>query len=305
MPVGRDTEFKSTPSSSSTLTNGIQPPASPAMRKASPLPLPAYPTPSAPWQYSHNPANGSHNNSATDSSPSSNPSAAGKTSQVLAKLTAENDRLRREIKAEKAAREEAIQQFQALKGRVNRLEEQNATLNHQFDTNESALTRKERRLDDLRITLEEEASRRKRAEEREAEMGRNLGETVSQAAKEVAEAHTTQKMAESAYATISKEYTGLQRRVDLLRQELHDAVSRIDQEKEIHRKQLMRLEILLDQQRHQQEKSDKHVEEMGALIRGYQQTEDNVKALEKQMQETVEEMRWAMRLHVSREGMPS
>jgi chromosome segregation ATPase len=273
------------------------------MRKASPLPLPAYPTPSAPWQYSHNPANGSH--SAPEPAPSSTPTAAGKTSQVLAKLTADNDRLRREIKAEKAAKDEALQQFNVLKGRVNRLEEQNATLNHQFDTNESALTRKERRLDDLRLTLEEETSRRKRAEDREAEIGRKLGETVSQAAREVAEAHTAQKMAESAYATISKEYSGLQRRLDLLRSELHEAVSRIDREKEIHRKQLQKLEVLLDQQRHQQEKSDKQMEDMGALIRSYQQTEDNVKILEKQMQETVEEMRWVMNLHASREGLPS
>jgi chromosome segregation ATPase len=273
------------------------------MRKASPLPLPAYPTPSAPWQYSHNPANGGH--SAADQSPTSAPTAAGKTSQVLAKLTAENDRLRREIKAERAAKDEALQQFQLLKGRVNRLEEQNATLNHQFDSNESALTRKERRLDDLRTTLEEESSRRKRAEDREAEMGRKLGDTVSQAAREVAEAHTAQKMAESAYSTISKEYSGLHKRLDLLRTELHEAVSRIDKEKEAHRKQLQQLEILLDQQRHQQEKSDKQMEEMGTLIRTYQQTEDNVKILEKQMRETVEEMRWVMNLHISREGLPS
>jgi chromosome segregation ATPase len=302
MPVARDTEIKSNPSSSSTLINGNQPSSSPVMRKASPLPLPAYPTPSAPWQYSHNPANGSL--SAPDSTSSPTSTAAGKTSQVLAKLTAENDRLRREINAEKAAKEEAVQQFQVLKGRVNRLEEQNATLNHQFDTNESALTRKERRLDDLRATLEEESSRRKRAEDREAEMGRKLGETVSQAAREVAEAHTAQKMAESAYSTISKEYSGLQKRLDLLRSELHEAVSRIDKEKEIHRKQLQRLEILFDQQRHQQEKSEKQIEEMGALIRSYQQTEDSVKMLEKQMKETVEEMRWVMNLHISREGPP-
>jgi chromosome segregation ATPase len=273
------------------------------MRKASPLPLPAYPTPSTPWQYSHNPANHSH--APPDSSPATTPTAAGKTSQVLARLTGENDRLRREIKAEKAAKEEALQQFQVLKGRVNRLEEQNATLNYQFDTNESALTRKERRLDDLRATLEEETARRKRAEDREAEIGRKLGETVSQAAKEVAEAHTAQKMAESAYSTISKEYSGLQKRLDILRTELHEAVDRIDTEKEVHRKQLVQLEILLDQQRHQHEKSDRQVEEMGTMIRSYQQTEDNVKVLEQQMQETVEEMRWAMRLHAAREGMPS
>src|ERR1700753_4172522 len=166
MPVGFDGE--STPSSTTAVTNS-SPSPSPTMRKASPLPLPAYPTPNAPWQQTNG-----VNGASADSAP------AGKTSQVLAKLTGENDRLRREIKAEKASREEAVQQFQALKSRVSRLEDQNGTLSMQFDANESALARKERRLDDLRSTLEEEVARRKRAEEREAEMGRKLGETVSQ-----------------------------------------------------------------------------------------------------------------------------
>jgi chromosome segregation ATPase len=269
------------------------------MRKASPLPLPAYPTPSAPWQYSHGP------NGATSPDAPPTPTAAGKTSQVLAKITAENDRLRREIKAERAAREEATEQYQVLRGRVNRLEEQNATLAHQFDANEGALTRKERRLDDLRATLDEEIARRKRAEEREAEMGRNLGETVSKAAKEVAEAHTLQKSAETAYSTISKEYSGLQRRIDTLRKELHTAVERIDTEKDVHRRQLTQLELLLDHQRREHERSDKQVAEMAALINSYQATENNVKALERQMKETVDEMRWAIRLHQSREGKPS
>ncbi|KAF2436384.1 hypothetical protein EJ08DRAFT_144931 [Tothia fuscella] len=299
MPTGRESDTKF-PSRASTLVllpaKSSPSKSSPTMRKASPLPLPAYPTPNAPWQYSHGP-NGTL---ASDNSPS--PTAAGKTSQVLAKLTAENDRLRREIKAERAAREEATVQFQVLKGRVNRLEDQNQTLNHQFDTNEGALTRKERRLDDLRATLAEETGRRKRAEEREAEMGRKLGETVSQAAKEVAEAHTLQKAAENAYSTISKEYSGLQRRIDILRKELQEAVERIDFEKTKHRRQLTQLELVLDQQRREHDRSAKQVVDMKALITTYQETEDNVKALEKEMQETVDEMRWVMALHQSRAG---
>ena len=264
------------------------------MRKASPLPLPAYPTPSTPWQ----PTNG------VAGLPEATP-PAGKTSQVLAKLTGDNDRLRREIKAEKAAKEEALQQFQALKGRVNWLEDKNATLTMQFDANENALARKERRLDDLRAILDEEVSRRKRAEEREAEMGRKLGDTVSQAAKEVSEAHAAQKNAENSYATLQNEYSGLEKRIKFLRSEVEVAVERIDEEKAMHRKQLTQLEVLLDQQRHQQEKSDKQVQEMSALLRSYRDTEENVKRLEMELQETVHEMRWVMRLHRSREGTGS
>jgi chromosome segregation ATPase len=264
------------------------------MKKASPMPLPAYPTPNSPWHQTNGQNGGTPERETT-------PSAAGKTSQVLAKLTSDNDRLRREIKAEKAAKEEALQQYQLLKGRVNRLEEQNGTIQMQFDHNESALARKERRLDDIRLMLDEETARRKRAEEREAEMGRKLGETVSQAAQEVAEAHNAQKAAEAAYDTLKREYTGLEKRIQHLRNEVEAAVKRIDAEKAVHRKQLTQLEVLLDQERNIQEKSNKDVRDMGFLVHSYRATEENVKKLETEMQNTVHEMRWAMRLHQARQ----
>ncbi|KAE9974965.1 hypothetical protein BLS_002853 [Venturia inaequalis] len=276
--------------SSTTLADQTPPPPSPMMKKASPMPLPAYPTPSTPWQQ--------HTNGVTTDA---TPSSAGKTTQVLARLTSENDRLRREINAEKAAKEEALQQYQLLKGRVNRLEEQNGTIQMQFDHNETALVRKERRIDDLRLTLEEESARRKRAEEREAEIGRKLGETVSRAAQDVSEAHEAQKASEVAYETLKREYTGLEKRIQLLRDEVVTAVKRIDAEKAVHRKQLTQLEVLLDQERNQQEKANKDVREMGLLIQSYRATEENVKYLEAEMQKTVHEMRWAMRLQEARQ----
>ncbi|QDS68031.1 hypothetical protein FKW77_009564 [Venturia effusa] len=288
MPVKPDSA--SAPSSTAVANST---PPSPTMRKASPMPLPAYPTPSTPWQQQTNGVN-----SAT---PESTPSSAGKTTQVLVRLTGENDRLRREINAEKTAKEEALQQYHLLKGRVNRLEEQNGTLQMQFDHNESALGRKERRIDDLRSTLEEETARRKRAEEREAEMGRKLGETVSKAAQEVAEAHDAQKASEFSYDTLKREYTGLQKRIQLLRDEVMAAVKRIDAEKAVQRKQLTQLEVLLDQERNLQEKANKDVREMGSLVQSYRATEENVKKLETEMQKTVHEMRWAMRLQEARQ----
>lgn len=267
------------------------------MRKASPMPqalaTPAYPTPQTPWQ--QHATNGL-------TSPTDNTPPAGKTSQVLAKLTSECDRLRREIKSEKASKEEAVQQFQALKGRVNWLEDKNSTLTMQLDANENALARKERRMDDLKASLEEEVARRKRAEEREAEMGRKLGETVSQAAKDVSEAHMAQKHAENALATLENEYNGLHRRMAFLRKEVEELTRKINDNSRIHAQQLTQLEVLLDQQRHQQEKSDRQVLEMSNLLKSYRDTEENTKRLETEMQDAVHEMRWVMQLQQTREG---
>ena len=210
--------------------------------------------------------------------------------------------MRRELRAERAAKEDAMQEAQAMKARITYLEEQNSTITYQYDTNEQALARKERRIDDLRMVVEEEVRRRKRAEEQSSEMGKKLGETVAEAAREVAEAKEARKMAELQCETLQREYAALGGRMAVLRREWEGWEKRINEEREKHRRQLCQLEVVLGQQRQHQEKSDKTVAEMTEMIQGYRATEENVKQLETEMATVVMEMRWVMRLHKEREG---
>ena len=228
--------------------------------------------------------------------------AGGKTGQVIERLTGENDRLKRELRSERAAKDEALLELRAMKTRIAYLEEQNTTISYQYDINESALARKERRIDDLKATIEEEARRRKRAEDQSTEMGKRLGETVASTSKEVAEAKEARKMAEVTAETLEAEYRGLDGRMRALRRDWAALEKKMDEERDTHRRQLCQLEVVLDQQRQRQEKSDKTVGELSALIASYRATEDNVKKLEADMAETVIEMRWVMRLHKAREA---
>jgi hypothetical protein len=279
-------------------TTSSPPRPSPSSRTNSGLPLPKYPTPPPPWGPPQQP-NGVPPNGVNGTSPVG---GGGKTSQVIEKLTAENDRLRRELRAERAAKEDAVQEAQAMKARITYLEDQNSTITYQYDTNEQALARKERRIDDLRMMIEEEARRRKRAEEQSNEMGKKLGETVAEAAREVAESKEARKMAELQCETLQREYNTLDGRMAAMRQEWEGWEKRINEEKEKHRRQLCQLEVVLDQQRQHQEKSDKTVAEMTEIIQGYRATEENMKQLETEMATVVMEMRWVMRLHKAREG---
>jgi hypothetical protein len=268
---------------------------SPVSRTNSGLPLPKYPTPPPPWAAEQQP-NGTLPNG------TSPVVGGGKTSQVIEKLTTENDRLRRELRAERAAKEDAVQEAQAMKARITYLEEQNSTITYQYDTNEQALARKERRIDDLRLVVEEEARRRKRAEDQSSEMGKKLGETVAEASREVAEAKEARKMAELQCEMLQREYNTLDGRMASLKQEWEGWEKKIDEEREKHRRELCQLEVVLDQQRQHQEKSDKTVAEMAEIIQGYRATEENMKRLEMEMATVVMEMRWVMRLHKGREG---
>ncbi|KAF2400483.1 hypothetical protein EJ06DRAFT_556783 [Trichodelitschia bisporula] len=276
------------------------------MRKASPLPLPAYPTPSSPWAGNTSPSPG-------------DAGTPGRSSAVIARLTADNDRLKREIKAERAAKEEALQQFQALKGRVNMLEEQNGTLAMQCDANASTLNRKERRLDDLKTQLDVEVARRQEAENRQAEMGRKLGDLRAETSREVSQANGARQVAEAGYNTLAKDYFALKKKAEAAQKQLAAAYKAIDEKVASAEKYT----VVADQIRQSGEKNDQLVVEMKATIDSYHQTDDQMKQaylvriaelerahFEKQaeidrlhadMLETRDRMNWVMGLHKARQ----
>jgi chromosome segregation ATPase len=250
------------------------------MRRASPHPHPAY-----------------------QSSPSSTmPPGQGKTSQVIERLTAENDRLRRELNAEKAAKDEALQQQRVLKTLVHDLEEQNLMLKHQFDTHHGALTRKERRMDDLKTTLEQEVNRRKSAEERETTMGRKLDEVSADAAGQIARYKGAAKAAETAYATMSKEFLELRGRVEVVRDDFIGYRTESDRKRKEHSTLLVRLEILLDQKRQAVEQSVKANREQTQLLDEFKAEFLDLRTRRQEMIETTKQMRWVMGLHKARNG---
>ncbi|KAF2806665.1 uncharacterized protein BDZ99DRAFT_82934 [Mytilinidion resinicola] len=120
-----------------------------------------------------------------------------KTSQFIDKLQAENDRLRRDLTAEKLAREEDLRRLGAAKAKAEDSRTEHQHLQVLADTNARALERKDRKLEELKATLEAEQRRRIAAEEREAEMSRILGETRSETQRELAKAVTLQQQAET------------------------------------------------------------------------------------------------------------
>jgi chromosome segregation ATPase len=228
------------------------------------------------------------------------PPGQGKTSQVIERLTAENDRLRRELNAEKAAKDEALQQQRVLKTLVHDLEEQNLMLKHQFDTHHGALTRKERRMDDLKVSLEQEVARRKSAEERETSMGRKLDEISANAAEQIARHKAIAKAADTAYATMSKEFLELRGRVETVRDDYVGYRAETDRKRRANDTLLTRLEILLDQKRQAVEQSVKANREQAQLLEEFKTEFLELRTRKQEMIETTKQMRWVMGLHKAR-----
>ncbi|UPX11233.1 uncharacterized protein EKO05_0001850 [Ascochyta rabiei] len=132
--------------------------------------------------------------------PHSNPQSTptnSKTSQYIDKITSENDRLRRELRAEKLAREDEATRISAAKSKA---EDSRAELQHLqvlAETNARAIERKDRKLDEMKAMLDAEVQRRKAAEQRAEEALKMLGDTRSETQRQLAAAYEMKHMADT------------------------------------------------------------------------------------------------------------
>lgn len=144
----------------------------------------------------------SDSNGITTASPwqRTNPHAApnnSKTSQYIDKITQENERLRRELKAEKLAREEEAKRVSAAKTRAEDSRAEYQHLQVVADANARAIERKDRKLDELKASLETETKRRQAAEQRADEALKMLGDTRSETQRQLAAAYEMKHLAET------------------------------------------------------------------------------------------------------------
>ncbi|KAF2726873.1 hypothetical protein EJ04DRAFT_158336 [Polyplosphaeria fusca] len=130
----------------------------------------------------------------------SNPHAAphnSKTSQYIEKITAENERLRRELTAERLAREEEAKRVSTARSKAEDSRAEFQHLQVLADANARSIERKDRKLEELKAAVELEARRRKLAEQRADEALKMLGDTRSETQRQLAAAYEQKHLAET------------------------------------------------------------------------------------------------------------
>jgi chromosome segregation ATPase len=120
-----------------------------------------------------------------------------KTSQYIDKITSENERLRRELRAEKLAREDEAKRVSAARSKAEDSRAEYQHLQVLADANSRAIERKDRKLEELKTALDTEAKRRKAAEERAEEALKMLGDTRSETQRQLASAYEMKHLAET------------------------------------------------------------------------------------------------------------
>ncbi|KAL2352174.1 hypothetical protein BJ546DRAFT_1064447 [Cryomyces antarcticus] len=235
----------------------------------------------------------------------------GKSGRVIERLMAENDRLRREIKSEIASREELQKTLSTSKPRVDSLTTENDNLVQMRTVDLGVLSRRERKIEELKADLKAERVRRELAETKATELGRQRDEVTATAKREVEEARDREQHAithaqilESSHKQLSAEY---RQRTETITKTIRTLTA----EREDDRRKYQRLDIVVDQMRQELESTKRANSQMAELFKSYRSESDRTldemvqevqerelsgRKMGEEMQHVVGQMRWLMNL---------
>jgi hypothetical protein len=257
--------------------------------------------PSVPSSWRTNPHSSSPNN---------------KTSQYIERITAENERLARELKAERLLREEEGKRVGAARAKAEDNRAETQRLQVLADTNARALERKDRKIEELSAALATERTRREAAEQREAETIRLLSEERDEAKQQLALAKEMQMQSET-QAKVAKEgfkrvNDGYKTRIQFVNQELAKLMEERRNQADQIRRQIvindqMKVELsniqradrgMADTLEQYKAEHEAEVEELTREARQLRiavpQREAQAAALVTDMEETRDRMKWVM-----------
>ncbi|KAL6168092.1 hypothetical protein ACJQWK_05753 [Exserohilum turcicum] len=298
------------------------------LRATSPAAMPSYTSPRGPSgplavDKAPSPSMAADENTAW-ARPNHHSTPNSKTSQYIDKITQENDRLRRELRAEKLAREDEAKRVSAAQTRAEDSRAEYQHLQVLADTNARAIERKDRKLEELKATLDTEIRRRKMAEQRAEEALKMLGDTRSETQRQLAQAYEMKGLADTNLETARDGFKritdGYENKVRQINQELNELRKKRLEDAD----KIKRQAIISDQLQHESSRSTRteaklinlmeaykqeHRKEMDSLIqeaerlrRALPEKEREAEKLVEAMKETRDKMRWVMTQHERQTG---
>ncbi|PNS18135.1 hypothetical protein CAC42_3580 [Sphaceloma murrayae] len=251
----------------------------------------------------------------------------GKSGRVIERLMAENDRLRREIKAEITKREELSRSVATARPKMEKLEAENQRLVNIKGMDDGVIRRRERKIDELKAEVEAERSRREEAERRAESAERARDESEEAGRKEMGRVREEARHAvvhaeilQTSHGQLAREY---RQRIAGLNTSLRELEGQRDED----RKRLARLDVVAGHMRGETERMKKmhtdlvavwqkfesaktlEVETMedGArkMSTGIAEKEEETLKLAEDMVEVMGRMKWVMNLESLERGVNS
>ena len=198
----------------------------------------------------------------------------GKSGRVIERLMVENDRTQREKNLLSVKLEEESKRGETARAALDSLETSNQNLASMHDLDTLAMGRKDRKIEELKAELEHERSRRERAESdmRATQMERD--QTVNRLTRESMEDREQAKRSNSQYDVLTRSWKGLEDRYERQTRRLKSDIQILRDEIANDKRKVSQLEVILEQLRHESEKTRKAKESLAQDFEAYKSAQD-------------------------------
>ena len=235
--------------------------------------------------------------------------SAGKTGRVIERLNREKDKLTRDLNDKAARLEEAEKQQEICKLLLEGAQESAATSRSMYETSQAMLTRKERKVEELRLALESEKLRRESAEKDRREMTDLLQQTQTTSRREVDREREIADHAKAQYEALRGGLKSRDQSYSVQIAKLRSEFLKLEDQTNNNHVHLQRLEGLGDEIRMKQGSVLEVNERIVTNFQNYKKESDTMlrdvawmareneakgDELLKEMEETIHKMKWAM-----------
>ncbi|MCJ1363458.1 hypothetical protein MMC16_002565 [Acarospora aff. strigata] len=204
----------------------------------------------------------------------------GKSGRVIERLMGENDRLRRELKLQSLRCEEEAKRSEMARSKLESLQASNDNLISMREVDKTALTRRERKIEELKADLEGERSRREKAERETKETSKERDEIVARCRMEVMEEKETSKKATTQYDVLSSSWKGLTDGYRHQMEMLKADIKTLNEKSAEDRKTLEKLKVVMEQTRQESEKMGKVKQAVAKKFEDYKtETEEAIRSM--------------------------
>ena len=233
----------------------------------------------------------------------------GKSGRVIEKLMSENDKLKRELNQQVIKAEELQRNMQMCRPQIDALKAENDNLSHARGVDSALISRRDRKIDELKADLVQERERREATEQRSRQLERERDDAVEDKRRDVQSLTESTKHAtlhsqilETSHKQLSAEYRA---RMESLKNELNT----LKDEREHDKQALAKLDVVSEQMRQELERAKKLQAETfakwealrEATTHRMQSLEDETNTenersqkLSTEMAKVVDDMRWVM-----------
>lgn len=225
---------------------------------------------------------------------------------------ADIDRLKRDLLIETTRRQELERRDEATKDTLARLQTEVGHLERARDTETTALGRRDRKIEEMRVEVEREKERRERAEEEAKQAVRIADERVSEAEEMRRRACDKADRVDQEMLVLQGEHISMEHEYRRRTEALEKVFGQVLEEKEEERAKVQRLDVVLEQMSQEIERANKVNAKMGGAFEQYKVVkEEEVNVLREKMKameeldgvtreetlKVLEEARWLVTLN--------